>query len=152
MALERQAAAGMPVAEQTGPPPLGAFHHLGLTVCDIEASEAWYRRVLGFERAFVERHHGGTGYAVVMNWPGTTLFLGLDHHEANQGQRFAEDHTGLDHLAIHVAERGELDAWAAHLEAHGIPHGPITERVEPFPHAILVFRDPDNIQLELIWQ
>ncbi len=27
----------------------------------------------------------------------------------------------------------------------------ITERTEPFPYAILVFRDPDNIQLELIW-
>ena len=137
-------------AERTAP-QLGGIHHVGLTVSDVEASEAWYRRVLGLERVFVEPHHGGTGHAVVMNRPGTALHIGLDHHEAHEGEPFAEHRTGLDHLAVHVAERDELDAWAAHLEALGVPHSPITDRSEPFPYATLVLRDPDNIQLELMW-
>lgn len=132
-------------------PSAGGVHHVGLTVSDVQASEAWYQRVLGLERVFVEHHPGGAGYAVVMNRPDTSLFVGLDHHEAHEGERFAEHRTGLDHLAIHVTERGELDAWALHLEALGVPHSPIADRTEPFPYATLVFRDPDNIQLELIW-
>jgi hypothetical protein len=33
-----------------------------------------------------------------------------------------------------------------------VQHSGIKEFSEPFPFAVLVFRDPDNIQLELIWQ
>jgi catechol 2,3-dioxygenase-like lactoylglutathione lyase family enzyme len=142
-----------PTQEQTSVPSIGGLHHIGLTVCDIEASEAWYTRVLGLTRAFVEPHHGGgTGYAVVLHRPGTPLFLGLDKHEANQGQRFEESRTGLDHVAFHVADRSELDAWVEHFDRLGVQHSGIKKFSEPFPFAVLVFRDPDNIQLELIWQ
>ena len=144
-------AADTGAVERTAP-QLGGIHHVGVTVSDVEASEAWYGRVLGLQRVFVEDHHGGTGYAVVMNRPGTPLYLGLDHHETHEGERFAEHRTGLDHLAVHVADRDELDAWATHLEALDVAHSPITDRSEPFPYATLVFRDPDNIQLELMWQ
>ena len=139
--------------EQTSVPTLGELHHVGLTVCDIDASEAWYARVLGLTRGFVEPHHGdGTGYAVVLHRPGTSLSLGLDKHETNQGERFDEGRTGLDHVAFHVADRAELDAWVEHFDRQGVPHSGIKEFTEPFPFAIVVFRDPDNIQLELIWQ
>lgn len=77
--------------------------------------------------------------------------MGLDKHETNQGERFDECHTGLDHVAFYVADRAKLDAWADHLDRQGVPHSPITEIAEPFPYAVLVFRDPDNIRLELIW-
>ena len=139
--------------EQATAPSLGALHHIGLTVPDVEASEAWYTRVLGLERAFVELHHGGgTGYAVVLHRPNTPLFLGLDKHEGNPGDRFDERRTGLDHVSFHVADRAELDAWVEHFGRHGVPHSGVKEFAEPFPFAVLVFRDPDNIQLELIWQ
>jgi catechol 2,3-dioxygenase-like lactoylglutathione lyase family enzyme len=142
-----------PTHEQTSVPSVEGLHHIGLTVCDIEASEVWYTQVLGLTRAFVEPHHGGgTGYAVVLHRPGTSLFLGLDKHEANQGERFDEGHTGLDHVAFHIADRTELDAWVEHFDRQGVPHSGINEFTEPFPFAVLVFRDPDNIQLELIWQ
>lgn len=133
-------------------PTLGGVHHLGLTVSDIEASEAWYTRVLGLTRAFVEPHYRGTGYAVVLHRPGSSLFVGLDKHEANQRERFDERRTGLDHVAFHVTDRAALNAWRDHLDRQGVPHSGITESTEPFPHAVLVLRDPDNIQLELIWQ
>ena len=131
--------------------PLGGFHHIGITVSDVDASEAWYTRVLGFERLVVEPHNGADGYALLMHRPGGRLHIGLDNHKANKGEPFAEHRTGLDHLAIHVEQRGDLDRWTEHLDRLDVPHGVITERHEPFPFATLVFRDPDNVQLELIW-
>jgi catechol 2,3-dioxygenase-like lactoylglutathione lyase family enzyme len=47
---------------RTTVPRLAGIDHLGLTVPDVEACEAWYARVLGMTRLFVERHHQGTGY------------------------------------------------------------------------------------------
>lgn len=49
--------------------------------------------VFGFQRASVEPHNEGTGYAVVMNIPGTAIFIGLDKHNGHQGERFAEHRT-----------------------------------------------------------
>lgn len=127
------------------------YHHLGLTVGDLDRSEAWYGKVFGFQRAFVEPHNEGTGYAVVMNIPGTAVFLGLDKHDAHEGERFGEHRTGLDHLAVGVATRDDLDRWVEHLDALGVAHSDINDVTEPFPAATLCFRDPDNIALELVW-
>jgi catechol-2,3-dioxygenase len=57
----------------------------------------------------------------------------------------------LDHVAIHVERREDLDRWAEHFDRLSVSRGQITDASEPFPYATLVFRDPDNIQLELIW-
>lgn len=133
-------------------PTLGGIHHVGLTVSDIEASEVWYARVLGLGRAFVEPHYQGTGYAIVLHREDSPLFIGLDRHNANLGERFDECRTGMDHVSFHVAERAPLEAWVRHFDVLGVRHSGITEHAEPFPYAVLVFRDPDNIQLELIWQ
>lgn len=135
----------------TAPPVVTGYHHLGLTVCDLDRSEEWYGTVFGFQRAFVEPHYVGTGYAVVMTIPGTSIFMGLDKHDAHQGERFEEHRTGLDHLAIGVATREDLDGWVEHLDALGVEHSKINELTEPFPAATLCFRDPDNIALELAW-
>jgi catechol 2,3-dioxygenase-like lactoylglutathione lyase family enzyme len=130
-------------------PPLTGFHHLSLTVTDVEASVQWYGRVLGFERVMVEKHDGG--YTEVLHRPGTSLFLGLHRHDRNDGARFAETTTGLDHLAFHVADRDAFDEWVAHLDRLGIEHSPPFATNDPFPYVLVVFRDPDNIQLEVIW-
>ena len=135
----------------TAAPAVTGYHHLGLTVRDVDHSEAWYEQVFGFQRAFVEPHNGGTGYAVVMTIPGTSIFMGLDRHDDHQGERFEEHRTGLDHLAIGVATREDLDRWVEHLDALGIEHSTINDITEPFPAATLCFRDPDNIALELMW-
>ncbi|HEY6389958.1 MAG TPA: VOC family protein [Bryobacteraceae bacterium] len=74
--------------------PLGGFHHIGITVSDVDASEAWYARVLGFERLVVEPHNGADGYALLMHRPGGHLHIGLDNHKANEGESFAEHRTG----------------------------------------------------------
>lgn len=132
-------------------PTTTGYHHLGLTVRNVELSEEWYGKVFGFQRAFVEPHHGGTGYAVVMTIPGTSIFMGLDKHDAHQGERFEEHRTGLDHLSLGVASRDDMDRWVEHLDALGVEHSTINDITEPFPAATICFRDPDHIALELTW-
>lgn len=127
------------------------YHHLGLTVCDVDRSEEWYGKVFGFQRAFVEPHNQGNGYAVVMSIPGTAIFMGLDKHDGHRGEQFAEHRTGLDHLAFGIERREDLDTWIERLDALGVAHSEINDVTEPFPAATLCFRDPDNIALELIW-
>ena len=61
------------------------------------------------------------------------------------GDGFDEFRTGLDHLALGVASRAELTAWEDELERRGITYTPAAET--PIG-TVVVFRDPDNIQLE----
>ncbi len=137
-------------AVQTAP-SLTGISHVGLTVRDVASSEAFYTAVLGLVRLFVEPHSVGEGHAVVMSRPGTALFLGLDHHPDADRQLFSERRTGLDHLALAVETRADLDRWAGHLDAHGVDHSTIVEVDEPSPHAQLTLRDPDGIPIELFW-
>lgn len=137
--------------QQQAVPMITGLHHAGLTVRDVKASEQWYERVLGMTRAFVEPHDNDTGYAVVMTRPGTGLLIGLDHHADADGHVFEERRTGLDHLSLQVETREDLDLWAAHLDALGVKRAAVHVATEPFPFALIVFRDPDEIQLELMW-
>ncbi|MFZ2015484.1 MAG: VOC family protein [Nocardioides sp.] len=137
-------------AAPTTLPGLSGLHHLGLTVRDIDESERWYAEVLGMVRAFVEPHPSGGGYAVVINRPGTGLFLGLDFHPQADLERFDERRTGLDHVALAVDSRSDLDAWAQRLDVLGVEHGPIHDKDQPV-HAAMVVPDPDGISVELFW-
>lgn len=132
-------------------PTVTGISHVGVSVRDIVASEAWYCEVLGLVRAFVEPHATGDGYAVVMTRPGTALFLGLDHHPDADDDQFSPLRTGLDHLALQVAAREDIDKWVAHLDALGVEHDAPFETTEPAPHALVLVRDPDGIPIELFW-
>jgi glyoxylase I family protein len=131
-------------------PALTGFHHLGLTVRDIEASERWYADVLGLVRLFVEPHPTGGGHTVVMTRPGTDVNLGLDFHPEADRRRFDARRTGLDHLAVQLGARADLDAWVARLDALGVEHGAVHEQDQP-AYAAVVLRDPDGIPIELFW-
>ena len=131
-------------------PSVAGIHHLGLTVRDIEISEIWYSEVLGLVRAFVEPHPTGGGHTVVMTSPGTTLFLGLDHHPQADRRDFDARRTGLDHLALRLENRSDLDTWVAHLAALGVQHESIHESDEP-TYATVLLHDPDGIPIELFW-
>ena len=76
--------------------------------------------------------------------------IGLDFHQANRGEAFDECRTGLDHLSFGVPARDELAAWVARLDELGIHHTGIRDEKEPLAYSTVVFRDPDNIQLEFI--
>jgi catechol 2,3-dioxygenase-like lactoylglutathione lyase family enzyme len=91
----------------------------------------------------------GARRKVFLRHDGLDVRLGLTQHRTGDGRPFDETRVGLDHLAFGVAGRGELDAWAAHLAGAGVTHSPIAPaNTIPGAH-VLVFRDPDGIQLEL---
>ncbi len=129
-------------------PVLSGTHHVALTVTDLGASLAWYREVLGFERVpqLDYDHPDGGGRAVVTVQPGSNTVLVLHHHDANGGERFAESRTGLDHVCFRVPDRGAIEAWERRFTQLGVDHSPVVEQSGAL---VLVFRDPDNVQLEL---
>ena len=130
------------------------IHHFSPTVSDVEASAAWYEKVFSMIRVPVTFPHyerEETGYAVMLVEPSSSLMIGLHHNEANQGEAFDEARTGFDHLGLQVPSHESLEAWAAKLDGLGIAHSGIRDITEPVPFSTLVFRDPDNIQLEFIY-
>ena len=135
-------------ASTAPPPPLAGVHHIGLTVTDLDRSVRWYAEMLGFVQWMEERYPGGRTAGLVR--PGTHVHIGLDAHEANEGERFAPRRTGLDHLALATATRAELTAWHAHLTANGVPCSAVKDCVDPAPFSLFTFSDPDGIALELI--
>jgi glyoxylase I family protein len=133
-------------------PGITGIHHLSLTVRDIEASVAWYQRLFGADRVpmtFPHYEREDTGYAVLLVDPRSGLAIGLHTNTGNSGGQFDEAQTGLDHVGFNVGTRADLEAWTAWLDELGIEHSGIRIGDEPFAFATVVFRDPDNIQLEL---
>ena len=129
---------------------IGEIHHLGLTVTDAEASAEWYCAVLGFRRSGDYANPDGARRKVFLTHEGFGARLGLCQHAASSGAVFDETRPGLDHLAFAVADVDELRDWEKRLQAHGVTHSTVTA-ANTIPGArVLVFRDPDNIQLELI--
>jgi glyoxylase I family protein len=132
------------------PIPTRSFAHVRLTVTDIDRSRAFYDDVFGLPVAFevpagaddATREQlaflfGGVIYAL-----GDQLF-GLRPVGADP---FDEDRTGLDHVSFAVDSRADLDAAVALLDERGIAHGGVKDIGSG---AILEFRDPDGIALEL---
>ena len=126
------------------PVSITSLHHVALTVTDLDASIAWYERVFGIAYQMDGPHEGGVGKLLAD--PEWRLIIVLHRHDANQRERFAETRTGLDHVGFSVPSRAELEAWQAHLQELGVDQSPIADT--PYG-SILVFRDPDNIQLEM---
>jgi glyoxylase I family protein len=125
------------------------IHHLGLTVTDVERSARWYEEVLGFARV------GGLGDAmterrkIFLRHKGFDIRLGLVEHGSSSKRPFDETETGLDHLAFEVPARDDLELWATRLQELNVPFSPIAASYSIPGAAVLVLRDPDNIQLEL---
>lgn len=127
-------------------PDLASIHHVSFTVTDIDRSVAWYKEVLGLAELMREDHPDGNGYAIVLGKPDFSMCVGLHTHSTTAVEPCDETRTGLDHVSFGVAQRADLDAWAEHFDKLNVSQSPITDRDG---YAVLVFRDPDNIQLEL---
>jgi glyoxylase I family protein len=126
-------------------PELAGISHIDLTVTDRDRSERFYTEVLGFE--VVKRVDGDEFRLADMQHPGLRNGICVRQPIPGDETRFDELRAGLDHLSFRVASRAELERWQQHLAAHGVNYTPIVDA--PYG-AVLVFRDPDNIQLELM--
>jgi catechol 2,3-dioxygenase-like lactoylglutathione lyase family enzyme len=130
------------------------LHHLALTVTDVDASVKWYEDVFGVRFQVDVPHPGGVGRLLADD--SRQLMIVLHRHDTNDGALFGETRTGLDHAGFMVPTRRDLEAWQDHLESNGVVRAdeakkPLTQSPiadEPYG-SVLVFRDSDNIQLEL---
>jgi glyoxylase I family protein len=127
-------------------PTFSTVHHLNLTVTDLHRSADWYVEMMGLHRGWEMPDEGGRGQKVVLLHPSEPLRLVLTQHAANDGGAASEFRTGLDHIAFTVADRAELEAWERHFNALGVEHSAIKEGATGW---LIVFRDPDHIQLEV---
>ena len=117
--------------------------HVSFSVRDLDASREWYQRVLGLKTLVLpfESEH----YRETILLAGS-LGLCLQQHFDNTGEEFSEHRTGLDHLAFRIETEEEFEAWLARFEELGVPYD--VQKQAGFG-SMVVFRDPDNIQLEL---
>ncbi|WP_370287801.1 VOC family protein [Nocardioides sp.] len=129
-----------------------AVHHVRLTVRDLAASRRFYDTLFGWDVAYelpadadeATREQlwflfGGVIYATPWG------LFGLRPVAAGE-DAFSEDRVGLDHLALGVPSRDDLEAAAVLLAELGAPH----EEIKDIGAAwLLEFRDPDGIALEL---
>jgi glyoxylase I family protein len=124
-------------------PALGGPSHIDLTVTDVEVSANWWEQVMGFSRvSSTEKATFRTRSLVHASGFTVTVVS----HDATRPEPFDEARVGLDHFAFAVADRPTLDAWVAHFDALGVTH---TGVIEAHFGDTVVFRDPDNLQLEL---
>jgi glyoxylase I family protein len=124
-------------------PTITGGHHIALTVRDADRSAQWYADLLGMQVVLK-----GDDEAVrfrVLAHPDSGLVIGVRQYPGREEGAFDEFRTGLDHFAFGVSSRAELESWEQRLGAAGVPFTPIAQSpIGP----VVVFRDPDNIQLE----
>jgi catechol 2,3-dioxygenase-like lactoylglutathione lyase family enzyme len=118
------------------PPALG-IRHVALTVRDLEAVETFWVGVMGYEVEWrpdadnVYLHGGRDNLAL---------------HRGDAGQPGAGQ---LDHIGIAVPTAADVDAWAAHLTAHGV-----SLKAQPKTHRdgsrSLYFHGPQALLIQII--
>ena len=124
-------------------PTITGAHHVAFTVRDADRSAQWYADLLGMQ-VVLKGDYETVRYRVLAH-PGSGWVMGVRQYPGREEGAFDEFRTGLDHFAFGVSSRAELESWEQKLRAAGIPFTPIAESpIGP----VVVFRDPDNIQLE----
>lgn len=118
-------------------------HHIALTVSNAQRSAEWYCNLLGMQVVLAADDEIVSFRVLVHTESGWAL--GVRQYHGRDGDRFNEFRTGLDHFAFSVANHGELKEWERELSERGVEFTPIAET--PIG-SVIVFRDPDNIQLE----
>ena len=130
-------------------PSLIGTSHVDLTVSNLDASIPWYEKVLGATQLFRGRNDAEQFEVAYLAEAASGMIVGLVKHDAPRSGEFDPRVTGLDHLSFAVADRGELKAWASHLESVGVAHSGVSDQ-PPFG-AGLNFTDPDGIALEFYY-
>lgn len=132
-------------------PRLTGILETSLYVRDLDAAEAFYAGLFGFETFLRDQRMRSLGVA-----PGQVLLLfrlggsveASPVPDSVAGGRFipAHDAHGRQHLCFAIPS-GELDAWTAHLQQRGID---VESRLTwPNGGSSLYFRDPDGHSLEV---
>jgi glyoxylase I family protein len=122
--------------------------HINLTVSNLERSRQFYGDLLGFEIEgipldYPDQYAAGT-YSFFVG--GVEIAL-MTHRRTSPDDRFDETRIGLDHLSFKAPDEQALYELAERLMRAGVETQGV-EVYEPNGKKYVVFRDPDNIQLE----
>jgi len=116
-------------------PPLLGIRHVALYVADLEAAERFWIDVMG--------------YAVEWRPDPDNVYL---HGARDNLALHRKDVPGdgrLDHIGIAVPAPGDVDAWADHLQAHGV-----VLKASPRTHRdgsrSLYFHGPEGLLVQII--
>ena len=128
------------------PPPVSRILETALYVGDLDASEAFYHRLFGFERLLKDER------MCAMSVPGRQVLLLFRQGGSTEpsptpfGPIPPHDAQGRQHLCFRI-EHAEVEAWQAHLSAE---HVQLESRLDWDKGATsLYFRDPDGHSLEV---
>ena len=117
--------------------------HVNLKVSDLERSLAFYQGVLGLN---VTKRIGEE--AAFLAWQGYHHDICINTWQSRDGAPPPPNATGLFHLAIVYAERGDLRDALLRVQAAGIP---IDAVVDHGVSESIYLRDPDQNGVELYW-
>jgi glyoxylase I family protein len=124
-------------------PTITGGHHIALTVRNADRSAQWYGDLLGMQ--VVLKSDDDTVRFRILAHPGSGWLIGIRQYPGREEGAFDEFRTGLDHFAFAVSSRAELESWEQRLHKADVRLTPIAET--PIG-SVIVFRDPENIQLE----
>lgn len=120
------------------------YHHLSLSVSDLDKSTEWYQQVLGLD---VAAQIDGEGFRRTrLRAPGSGVTLTLTRHDQQSGETFSERRPGMDHVALQVASADEVKTLKDRFEQLGVNHSEVKGSNGT---AMITLRDPDNIQIEV---
>ena len=105
--------------------------HVALGVGDQQASERWYRDVLGLEREYADEW-GDTPVAVMSSGSGLALFRSAPGRDLIRHIAFRVDRANFEAAQEHLRELG----ISFEMQDHGVSHS-------------IYFQDPDGVELEL---
>ena len=125
-------------------PRLLGISHVDLTVSDCDRSAQWWHDVMGFTLVNRVSHEPTFECRSLIHPSGVAVTL-MTHSATADFGAFDERRVGLDHLAFQVTDPAELKRWAIHLDERSVPNSGI---IDTGYGSTLVFRDPDNMQLE----
>ena len=126
-------------------PSITGGHHIALTVVDADRSAQWYCDLLGMQ-IVLDGDDEVVKYRVLLH-PESGWLLGVRENKGRDPRtlRRVPDWARPFRCLGCPATAWNSQAWEAALQAHGVEHSPITET--PIG-SVVVFRDPDNVQLE----
>lgn len=120
---------------------INKIHHIKFTVRNLGVSKGFYGALAGFKCV--------AEYPDFVMFSAGNFYFGLTTHNKANGA-FDETVTGLDHVSFEVSSEKDLREALSFFEEKQIKHGDIEKLSNGLQ--TLVFRDPDNIQLELAYK
>lgn len=119
------------------------LNHIILIVSNTKRSRAFYGDVLGFPVVVIEED---PDKSFLFECGGVQFFF-FPSRQTTPNDRFSEFRIGLDHLSFTAPSMDALRELADMLLVAGVETKGV-ERFAPTGNGYVVFRDPDNIQLE----